>query len=57
MKITQYDFDTPEEATAFLDDIQLVNDSAVTAWIPKGEDKVVIVDDAEGHEDELESTT
>ena len=51
MQVTHRTYNTPQEAQAFLDGIEFVNDSAVLAWISNVDNCVVVIEDEDGSDD------
>lgn len=52
MKTESYTFDTPQEAAAFLQGVQFVNDSALTASVDPEDDCTIITEDQDASYDD-----
>jgi len=52
MQVIHQTYNTSQEAKAFLDGIEFVNDSSVMAWISNVDNCVVVIEDEDGRDDE-----
>ena len=55
MQVIHQTYNTSQEAKAFLDGIEFVNDSSVMAWISNVDNCVVIIEDEDGRDEEPSS--
>ena len=51
MQVTHRTYNTSQEAQAFLDGIEFVNDSTVSAWISNVDNCVVVIEIEDGSDD------